>query len=162
MELSTETAQNTTSGNGWFQTTHWSVVLGAGEPSANGHAALSRLCETYWYPLYSYVRRSGQAPADAQDLTQGFFARLLEKDYLLAAAPGKGRFRSFLLMTLKRFMANEWDKANCQKRGGGREIISLNLQDTENQYRVEPIDEVTPEKLYNRSWAGDLLGQVMA
>src|ERR1044071_63954 len=118
--------------NGWFDTTHWSAVVTAGEESTQGREALSRLCQTYWYPLYSFVRRSGYRQEDAQDLTQEFFARLLSHDYLKAADPEKGKFRSFLLIVLKRFMANEWDKAQRQKRGGGKQIISLDEQDTEN------------------------------
>jgi DNA-directed RNA polymerase specialized sigma24 family protein len=112
MEPGPESTPNLSSGNEWFRTTHWSVVLGAGEESAEEQAALSRLCNAYWFPLYSYVRRTGQSPEHAQDLTQAFFARLLEKDYLKATAPEKGKFRSFLLMALKRFLANEWDRAH--------------------------------------------------
>jgi len=136
-------------------------VVTAGEESAQGREALSRLCQTYWYPLYSYVRRSGHNQEDAQDLTQEFFARLLSRDYLKAADPEKGKFRSFLLIVLKRFMANEWDKAQRQKRGGGKQIVSLDAQDTENRYLCEPIDELSPEKLYDRRCAMTLLEQVM-
>src|SRR6266700_2239627 len=103
-----------------FSTTHWSVVLSAGrDNSARASEALAKLCRAYWWPLYAFVRRQGHSPHDAQDLTQEFFARLLEKDYLQAAAREKGRFRTFLLVALKRFLANEWDRLRAQKRGGG-------------------------------------------
>src|SRR5580658_7434470 len=104
-----------------FVTTHWSVVVAAGHAdTTRAHNALARLCQTYWHPLYAYVRRLGHSPHDAQDLTQEFFARLLAKNYLAAADESRGRFRSFLLSSLKHFLANEWDKASAQKRGGGQ------------------------------------------
>lgn len=161
MEPSTESANTTNAGKNWFETTHWSVVLGAGQHSAQQEAALARLCQTYWFPLYSFIRRSGHSPEDAQDLTQEFFARLLEKDYLKAAAPEKGRFRSFLLLVLRRFMANEWDRATSQKRGGGRPVVSLDAQDTEDRYLAQPAEQLSPEKLFERRWAATLLDQVM-
>src|ERR1051326_2981093 len=109
--------------NDWFRTNHWSQVLLAGQSdSAQAREALAKLCQTYWYPLYVFVRRQGQGPEDAQDLVQGFFARLIEKNYVGDAQREKGRFRSFLLLALKRYMAKEWQAANRQKRGGGREI----------------------------------------
>jgi RNA polymerase sigma-70 factor (ECF subfamily) len=148
--------------DGWFKTTHWSVVLAAGEGDSAGAAALNRLCQTYWHPLYTYVRRLGQSPADAQDLTQGFFARLLEKDYLKSVDPARGKFRSFLILALKRFLANEWDHANCHKRGGGQQVISLDAVDTENRYLAEPMDGMTPERAFDRRWALTLLDEVMA
>jgi|ERR1041385_5439186 RNA polymerase sigma-70 factor (ECF subfamily) len=156
-----QTNATTVGSNSWFDTTHWSAVLSAAGQSVQGHEALSRLCQTYWYPLYSYVRRSGHTPEDAQDLTQEFFARLLQHDYLKAADPEKGRFRSFLLIVLKRFMANEWDKAHRIKRGGGNEISSLDAQDTEGRYLCEPADQFSPEKMYDRNCAMALLGEVM-
>ena len=107
-----------------FVTTHWSVVLtAAGTDTTRAHEALSCLCEIYWYPLYAYVRRRGHSPDDAQDLTQEFFARLLEKHWLARADREKGRFRSFLLMAMKRFLANEWDKAQALKRGGHIRLV---------------------------------------
>src|SRR5438270_11734406 len=157
-----QTSVTTVDNSGWFDTTHWSAVLSAGEQSVRGQEALSRLCHTCCYPLYSYVRRSGQGPENAQDLTQEFFARLLRYDYLKAADPEKGRFRSFLLIMLKRFMANEWDKARCQKRGGGQQVVSLDAEDTEGRYLCEPVEELSPERLYDRGWANSLLEQVMA
>src|ERR1022692_4832085 len=112
-----------------FVTTHWSVVLSARQKdSPQSAAALETLCRTYWYPLYAYVRRQGHSPPDAQDLTQGFFDRLLQKEYLKAAARDKGRFRTFLIVALKRFLANEWDRAGAQKRGGGQPLLSLDAE----------------------------------
>jgi RNA polymerase sigma-70 factor (ECF subfamily) len=147
----------------WFTTTHWSAVLQAGQGNSPGaDAALSRLCQTYWYPLYVFVRRKGQNPEDAQDLVQGFFARLLEKNYLRGADPEKGKFRSFLIVALKRYMAKEWDRANRLKRGGGAKVLSLNEENTEFRYRAEPADALTPEKAYERHWAMTLLDQVLA
>jgi RNA polymerase sigma-70 factor (ECF subfamily) len=145
-----------------FATTHWSVVLLAGNPeSPQATAALGRLCRAYWYPLYVFVRRQGHTPEDAQDLVQGFFERVLEKNYFQEANREKGKFRSFLLMTLKRFMANEWDRANRLKRGGGHEILSLDAQTTESRYLAERADEMSPEKAFERQWALALLQQVM-
>jgi RNA polymerase sigma factor (sigma-70 family) len=152
---------DTTASEGWFRTTHWSVVLGARGDTTTSNAALGSLCKTYWRPLYTFVRRSGYKPEDAQDLTQEFFARLVEKDYLKAVVREKGKFRSFLLMALKRFLANEWDRANRLKRGGGQEIVSLDEQDTEQCYLAEPLDEMSPDKAFDRQWATTVLGQVM-
>src|SRR6185503_14155529 len=145
---------------GGFGSTHWSVVLqsGAGD-SPQADAALAQLCQTYWYPLYLFVRRSGNSAEDAQDLTQAFFARLMEKNYLAAADPAKGKFRSFLLVALKRFLANEWDRARTQKRGGDCRIISL---DAEHRYASEPASALNPEQLFERRWALTLLENVLA
>jgi RNA polymerase sigma-70 factor (ECF subfamily) len=146
----------------WFSTTHWSQVFLAGQPdSTKAREALATLCQRYWYPLYVFVRRQGQGPEDAQDLVQGFFERLLEKQYLKDADPEKGKFRSFLLMALRRFMVNEWDRANRLKRGGGRKLISLDEQDTEDRYKAEPVDEMSPERAYQRQWAMIVLEQVL-
>jgi RNA polymerase sigma-70 factor (ECF subfamily) len=145
-----------------FVTTHWSVVLSARKKdSPQSAAALETLCRTYWYPLYAYVRRQGHSPPDAQDLTQGFFARLLEKDYLKAAAREKGRFRTFLIVALKRFLANEWDRARAQKRGGGQVALSLDTELAEQRYRVEPVEGSTAEKVFERRWALTLLDRTM-
>ncbi|HWN96904.1 MAG TPA: sigma factor, partial [Methylomirabilota bacterium] len=115
-----------------FRTTHWSVVIAAGErATASSDAALAQLCRTYWYPLYAFVRRKGHNPHDAQDLTQAFFARLLEKNYVAQADRGRGRFRTYLLAALNHFLADEWDKARRVKRGGGREIISFDAASAE-------------------------------
>jgi RNA polymerase sigma-70 factor (ECF subfamily) len=146
----------------WFVSTHWSVVLAAGHgDSTRAHAALERLCRSYWYPLYAFVRRLGQGPHDAEDLVQGFFAVCLEKDYLAAAHQAKGRFRSFLLMALKHYLANEWDKARAKKRGGGEPVVSLDSMTAEQCYALEPADQLTADKLFDRRWALTLLDQVV-
>jgi len=157
-QISTQAGGN----NDSFEATHWSVVVSAGEQeSAQAQQALAKLCQAYWYPLYVFVRRQGQGPEDAQDLVQGFFARLIEKNYVADAQREKGRFRSFLLLALKRYMAKEWEAANRQKRGGGKEIISIDEQTTEMRYKSEPADEMTPEKAFERQWALTLLQQVL-
>ena len=143
-------------------TTHWSVVLSARrKDSPQSAAALETLCRTYWYPLYAYVRRQVHSPPDAQDLTQEFFARLLQKDYLKAAAREKGRFRTFLIVALKRFLANEWDRVRAQKRGGGRPLLSLDTELAEQRYRIEPAESATAERVFERRWALTLLDQTM-
>ena len=124
-------------------------------------AALEKLCRTYWYPLYAYLRRQGRSPHDAQDLTQAFFLRLLEGNLLERAAREKGRFRSFLLTSLKNFLSDEWDKARAAKRGGGTPILSLDEQTAEDRYRFEPADEMSAEKLFDRRWAMTLLEMAM-
>ena len=145
-----------------FVTTHWSVVLSARQKdSPQSAAALETLCRTYWYPLYAYVRRQGHSPPDAQDLTQEFFARLLQKDYLKAAAREKGRFRTFLLVALKRFLANEWDRLRAQKRGGGQPLLSLDTELAEERYRIEPVEGATADRIYERRWALTLLDRTM-
>lgn len=146
-----------------FTTTHWSVVLAAREPDApKAAAALAELCRTYWYPLYAFVRRKGHGPHDAQDLTQSFFARLLEKNYVAQADRGRGRFRTFLLAALTHFLADEWDKGRRQKRGGGREMISFDAASAEERYRLEPIDQLDAAKLYERRWVTTLFHKVLA
>ena len=145
----------------WFATTHWSVVLAAkDDKKPEVTAALEKLCQVYWYPLYAYVRRQGNSPQDAEDLTQGFFARLLEKHYLDDVDRKRGKFRSFLLASIKHFMADEHDRATAQKRGGGRLLISLDVEDSEKRYRLEPAHDLTPEKLFERRWALSLLSAV--
>ena len=147
----------------WFATTHWSVVLAAGHDSAPGaREALEKLCRTYWYPLYAYIRRRGYNAADAQDLTQEFFTRLLGKNYPSQADPAKGKFRSFLLLRLNHFLADEHDRAKTQKRGGGQIFISLDEQSPEDRYCLEPADELSPEKIFERRWAQTLLDQAIA
>jgi RNA polymerase sigma factor (sigma-70 family) len=133
----------------------------AGQPSPQAEEALAKLCQTYWYPLYVFIRRQGHSPEDAQDLVQGFFAQAVQKGYFKDADQAKGKFRSFLLLALKGFMANEWDRANRLKRGGGQEIISLDAEQTENRYLAEPADPMSPEKAYERQWALTLLEQVL-
>jgi RNA polymerase sigma factor (sigma-70 family) len=139
---------------GWFQTTHWTLVRAAGSADTQvARDALESLCQTYWYPLYAYVRSRGNSPHDAQDLTQGFFCKLLEKDYLSDANPARGHLRSFLLSSLKHYMANEWDKAQAQKRGGDQVFVSVDQEFGETRFREEPVERVTPEHLYERRWA---------
>src|SRR6266850_4915050 len=147
-----------------FSTTHWSVVVAAGRDSASpgADAALAELCRIYWYPLYAFVRRKGHNPHDAQDLTQAFFARLLEKNYVAQADRERGRFRTYLLAALTHFLADEWDKARRLKRGGGREIISFDAASAEERYRLEPVDQLDAAKLYERRWVTTLFDQVLA
>jgi RNA polymerase sigma-70 factor (ECF subfamily) len=146
-----------------FVTTHWSVVLAAGHgDTTRADDALAHLCQTYWYPLYAYARRRGCSPPDAQDLTQEFFARLLAGNWVAEADRQRGRFRSFLLSAMKHFMANEWNKAQARKRGGGQTLLSLNDDSAENRYRLEPAEKATPESLFERGWALTLLEGVLA
>lgn len=121
--------------------------------------ALAKLCETYWYPLYAYVRQRGYSPQDAEDRAQEFFARLLEKNSLAALTREKGKFRSFLLTALNHLLVDEWKKERTQKRGGGQ-IVSLDALDGETRFAREPVDTVTPERLYEQNWALALLGTV--
>ncbi len=146
-----------------FTTTHWSVVLAAreGDTSVAG-PALEALCRVYWYPLYAYVRRRGFSPHDAQDLIQGFFERLLEKHYLQAVDPSKGKFRSFLLAAVEHFLANFRRSARTRKRGGGQVIFSLDSEPLESRYQLEPQDERTPERVLERCWALTVLEQGMS
>jgi len=144
-------------------TTHWSVVLTAGRSdTTRARAALERLCVTYWPPLYAYVRRRGHSPADAQDLTQEFFARLLEQKWVGDADPAKGRFRTFLLTALSRFLANEWDRVRAQKRGGGQTALSLDTEAAEAYYQAASADSASPDRLYDRQWAMTLLERTLA
>ena len=129
--------------------------------TTRAHAALANLCQTYWYPLYAYVRRRGHSPEDAQDLTQAFFARLLERNWVGQADQQKGRFRSFLLSAMNHFLADEWDKARAQKRGGGILPVPLQFDTAETRYGHEPADNVTPEQNYERRWALTLLDEVL-
>src|SRR5262245_8624461 len=145
-----------------FATTRWTVVLAAGCRTApQADVALEELCRTYWYPLYVYVRRQTSTQEDAEDLTQAFFARFLEKNYLEKLSSEKGRFRAFLLAALKHFLANEWDRANRQKRGGGAVTLSLDWQDADTRYQIHPADNLSPDKLYDRAWAVTLLERVI-
>src|SRR6266436_6546593 len=134
------------SADAWFKTTHWSTGLHAADSNdPMAEASLGRLCEVYWYPLYYYIRRLGHSPEDAQDLTQEFLARLVHKDYLKGVKQEKAKFRSFLLVELKRFLANEWDRAHRLQRGGGQKPVSFDAQDTENRFVSEPVEEMSPE-----------------
>ncbi len=146
-----------------FATTRWSVVLAAGHAdSSQSRDALAHLCQTYWYPLYAYARRRGHSSHDAQDLTQEFFARLLEGNWVAQADRQRGRFRSFLLTAMKHFMVNEWRKATTQKRGGPRPAVSLDDASAEQRYQLEPQEKSTPESLFERGWALTLLNDVLA
>jgi RNA polymerase sigma-70 factor (ECF subfamily) len=137
-----------------FRTTRWSVVHAAvGPNSGAAHEALATLCEAYWYPVYAFVRRSGHNAEDACDLTQGFFARLLEKRDIGSADPVHGRFRGYLLGSVKHFLSNEEARQRALKRGGGRAVLSIDYQDADRQYGFEPADPETPEKLFLRNWA---------
>lgn len=145
-----------------FATTNWNVVVAAGGPeSPNAKLALSTLCELYWYPLYSFVRRRGYDSAEAQDLTQAFFAMILEKNSFSVADPARGRFRSFLLTALKNFLAKQWRDQGAQKRGGNQPLLSINFQNAEEQYVHEPEHRLTAERIYERKWAITLLDITM-
>ncbi len=145
-----------------FRTTHWSVVLEAGlSPAAQSAAALDQLCHAYWQPLYFYVRRHGYDEHEAKDLTQEFFLRLLEKNVLETVERERGRFRYFLQTALKNFLANEWNRSQRQKRGGGVQTFSLDAQAAEDRYRLEPQTNVTPEVLFERRWAQTIFERVM-
>jgi RNA polymerase sigma-70 factor (ECF subfamily) len=147
---------------GEFNTTQWSMVLLAGQSHASrADAALESLCRTYWNPLYAYVRHRGHSRPDAEDLTQAFFARLLEKKYLKLATQERGRFRSFLLKSLQHFLVNEWVRSRAQKRGGGREIFSFDADVAERQYLQQPAEPLAPERLYGKLWAMTLLERAM-
>ena len=146
-----------------FTATHWSLVLAAGRDSTpDARAALEKLCRIYWPPLYAFVRRSGHSPHNAQDLVQGFFLQLLQRDFLDGVDPAKGKFRSFLLASLKHYLSNERDRACARKRGGGLAPVSIDAQDAEGRYRLEPADPMTPEKLYERRWALTVLDLALA
>ena len=163
MSRATEKPDSLPPSAGQFHTTMWTVVLSAARnDTSRAQDALSHLCRAYWYPLYAYVRRQGHAPHDAQDLTQEFFARLLEKNYLETVDRAKGKFRSFLLASLKHFLANEWDKSRAKKRGGGKTLVPLDAQSAESRYGLEPADHMTAEKIFERRWALTLLEQVLA
>ena len=137
------------------------MLEAAGETSEQSRAALSELCEVYWYPLYAFVRREGHPPDDALDLTQGYFAVLLEKRYLRDVQPEAGRFRSFLLTSLKHFMYNDWDRRKALKRGGHLDQISLDASEAEQRYALEPATLETPENLFERRWAATVLDRSM-
>lgn len=144
-----------------FLTTQWSLVLRAGASNEQSQAALAALCERYWYPLYAYVRRRTTNVEDARDIIQGFFARLLEKNVLAGVTQSGGRFRSFLLVAVKNYLANERDRAIAQKRGGAQPHLSLDFERFESKLALEPAHELTPDRLFERQWAIALLEAVM-
>ena len=148
-----------------FPTTQWHLVLAArGGPTPQSHEALAALCQIYWYPLYGFIRRQNYNPEEAQDLTQAFFARLLERHFLDDYVRERGRFRSFLMAALKHFLANERDWQRAQKRGGGLTAVSLDalIQTGEQRYSLEPRYSITPESIFERQWALTLLDHVLA
>lgn len=146
-----------------FATTRWSLVLAAADPAAAGsREALAELCGAYWYPVYSYIRRRGYEAHRAEDLTQHFFARLLEKDFLHGLVPEGGRFRSFLLTCVARFLANEREYEAARKRGGGRAAVSIDAEDAERRYQLEPSHGETAEVVFERRWALELLERAFA
>lgn len=156
-------AEPSAKGTGQFTTTHWSVVLAAGlSESPQAAQALETLCGVYWYPLYAYVRRRGHGHEDAQDLTQAFLLQLLERKSFARVDRDKGRFRSFLLAGLNYFLADAHDHASAQKRGGGQPARSFDEQTDEQRYRLECVDGLSPDKLFERQWALTLLDQVLA
>lgn len=147
---------------GVFATTHWSVVVRAGDSqSPESMSAMERLCQVYWYPLYVFVRRKGHGHEDASDLTQAFFAKFLEKRYLRSVDSNLGKFRTFLLTSMTHFLANEWDKSQAQRRGGGVRAISLDEFEAEQRYQFEPVDPATPERIFEQRWAQTLMKVVL-
>lgn len=148
--------------NEWFNTTHWSVVLLAKQSAtSDGAMALDRLCRTYWYPLYAYVRRRGYGPEEAKDHVQDFFAHLLTKEFLAGVAPRKGKFRSFMLASLNHYLSNARERAQTARRGGGQEFIRLDAGDVEQRFLVAASAESSPEKLFDREWALALLDEAL-
>jgi RNA polymerase sigma factor (sigma-70 family) len=146
-----------------FATTRWTLVVAAGREAAPGsREALSELCELYWPPLYSYARRQGNSVEQAQDLTQAFFARFLEKHDVQAADPRRGKFRSFLLTSFKHFLANEYDRERAKKRGGSQVLIALDVETAEARYAADQPGTLTPEALFERQWALGLVDRAMA
>jgi len=163
MEPDPATSAGPTSRAGLFATTHWSVVQAAavgGDPQAE--AALDSLCRAYWPAIYAHIRRLGHGPEEARDLTQGFFCRLLEKNWLEEADRERGRFRTFLLTAMKHFVANEWHRGQAQKRGGGRTLISLEALLGEEDHAWEPAAAQTPDQLFDYRWALAVLEQATA
>jgi RNA polymerase sigma factor (sigma-70 family) len=147
---------------GHFPTTHWSRVVAAVDPAApEATEALASLCDAYWYPIYAYIRRQGHTPEGAQDLTQDFFAYILERGLLAKADPERGRFRAFLRTVCARQLGDHRDRANARKRGGGQPILSIDARDAEGRYAREPAHGLTPERTFERTWALTLLSRVL-
>jgi RNA polymerase sigma factor (sigma-70 family) len=145
-----------------FETTNWSVIVEAttGDSGA-ARAALAALCQSYWPPIYAFIRSKGHSPTDAEDLTQAYFARFLEKRYLDDFRPEVGRFRTFLRASVGHFLANEWDRERAQKRGGGQAVLSLDVEEAEERWRREPVDRLTPESIFERQWAAAMLARCL-
>jgi DNA-directed RNA polymerase specialized sigma24 family protein len=145
-----------------FPTTSWTIVSAAGRHSSGSAEALNQLCASYWFPVYAFIRKRGYAREAAEDLSQEFFARILEHGALSGARRERGKFRSFLLASVTNFLANEWDRSQAQKRGGGCPALSLDFQAGETRYHIEPCHELTPEALFERQWALAVLDLVLA
>jgi RNA polymerase sigma factor (sigma-70 family) len=159
--MAIETSTGSSEAGAWFTKTHWSVVLAAGRHDTVAREAFGRLYQTYYRPIYFYVRGHGHSPADAEDLTQEFFTRLLAKNNLGGADPAKGRFRAYLVTALRHFLANEWERANAQKRAPSRPILSLDTDSAETVFRVEAATGASPEKLYDKRWALTVLERAL-
>jgi RNA polymerase sigma factor (sigma-70 family) len=146
-----------------FPQTRWTVVVKAGAvaQTAAGREALSTLCRTYWYPLYAFARRSGRGVEDAQDLTQGFFVYVLERNLFARANPERGKLRTFLLTAFERYMRDAYERDQAEKRGGGVEVLPLGEADGEERYAREPVEAMTPERLFARAWAYDMLAAAL-
>jgi DNA-directed RNA polymerase specialized sigma24 family protein len=143
-----------------FPVTRWTLVLSASQNDRQAaDEALAELCGSYWYPIYAFIRRLGNSPDSAQDLTQEFFARFIAKRHVAYADPARGRFRSFLLTSVKRFLADQADRRNADKRGGRQETLAIDLADAEKRYGAALADRMTPEKLFERAWAGTLMAR---
>jgi len=161
MERVSDSAARTVAGR--FADTPWSAVLAAGRGNPEAKArALERLCHTYWYPIYASIRWRGRSPHDAEDLTQGYFARLLHRDAFQHVTPGKTKFRSYLLVALNHYLADEHARESALKRGGGRPLISFDAHQAEDRYQLEPVEAATPEKYFERRWALTLLDTALA
>lgn len=159
---SSDSGKPSSSSSGLFATTSWSMVNRAAEPeSVETKSALSTLCQSYWYPLYAFVRRKGYSKADAEDLTQAFFTELLEKRKLSAADESRGKFRTFLLASLDHFVQNQWRATQAKSRGGGKNILSIDFAVAEDRYANEPFHELTAEKVFERNWALAILNQAL-
>ena len=147
---------------GRIETTNWSMVLRAGaDDSATAREALGGLCEAYWYPVYALVRRYGHDPTNAEDLTQAYFTRFLEKGWVKEVSPEHGRFRSFLLVSVRNFLHNERDRERARKRGGGQRLVELDGVSAERRYRLEPVESSTPETVFERAWAERVLARTL-
>jgi RNA polymerase sigma-70 factor (ECF subfamily) len=161
-QMAANDRQNAIHQNREFATTRWSMVVSAGRQSSpHARRALEDLCENYWYPLYAYVRRRVVDVNEAQDLTQAFFAELLEKNYVGSADAERGRFRAYLLTALKHFLSKQWKKAKAQKRGGGQAPIPLDFERADSTIQIEPAAGLTPEQYYDQQWAITLLRKIM-
>jgi RNA polymerase sigma factor (sigma-70 family) len=162
MPRSDDPLSATSLGRASFRTTHWSVGLAAAERGSPGaDEALAKLCQVYWYPLYAFIRRRGHGPEEAEDLTQEFFARLVDRNHLAGITIEGGKFRSYMLTVLKHFLTNERERALTQKRGGHNTFFSIDDKTAENRYQFEPVDHTTPESIFERHWALTLLDRVM-